>query len=315
MTTRSWIRSQITPAFAPATEGDDLGAARAFVQLAVDGMRTLRTDDTTGVASWLDAVEAAAVPLQARAVQRAVCAAREADGDALNTALAAVGSLVAQYEGGLADVEAQIETGERPVFDEDELFLPPEPAATPDIDRFEEARLLLASLLPRADVGSHRDALERLMAFQPADVAVREPTKPETADVDLEALLPGLADCAARQARLHGKAATVSFATDNARLASDVVDDWHGAVETALLALCETTLESPRERRGRGLSGASHIEMLARGTGEGVELSIRCPGTRLPQLAVDAPHSLDIRRECERVVLVFTARDAARSAA
>ena len=311
--------SRISPAFAPSTDGDDIDAARAFVDLAVDGMRTLRADDTDAVRSWLDCVELAAVPLCARAVLRAVDAARAARGDALNSALATVGALVAQYEGGLADVEAQIESGERPlpgpVLGDADTGL--SRSATPsDADRFEEARLILASLLPRADVGSHRDALERLMAFQPTGsatdaAATAGPVLSGT--VDVEALLPGLADCAARQARLHGKAATVSFASESALLDAASVDEWHGAVETALLALCETTLESPRERRGRGLSGTSHIDMLARGVEGGVELSVRCPGARLPQLAVDAPHTLDVRREDERVTLVFTALGGARS--
>ena len=334
------------PAFAPTATGDDLCAARRFVECAVDGLPGLNTHDREGVEAWLEMVEAHARPLQARAVLRAVSLARMGlDGDDLGARLSAIAALIAQYEGGLVDVESQIEAGvdivldpvdyganrARPATASVEPAPGVEPAREALEDRFEAARAGLAELLPRVDTHGHIDALERLVSLTPEDFGTDVMVAPEAQVdnqaeesqtpvpqppvrglVDIDVLLPGLADHAARMARLHGKSATVSFGAVEARLPAHMAQEWRDAVATALVGLCETTLERPRDRRARGLSGTSHIELSARGVstpagGQGVELRIACPGASRPTFEVDAPHTVSTHSEAGRVVLVFTA--------
>ena len=200
-------------------------------------------------------------------------------------------------------------------------------------DRFEAARAGLADLLPRVGTHGHLDALERLVSLTPEDFGVTNERQggtvstdtlaavvltPERSEdtgghIDVDVLLPGLADHAARMARLYGKSATVSFGAVGAYLPAAMTDEWRAAVATALLAICEATLERPRDRRARGLSGTSHIELSARGVempsgASAVELRIACPGMVHPSLDVEAPHTVSTHAEAGRVVLVFTAQ-------
>ena len=303
------------PAFAPSKGGDDIAAARVFIDTAVSGMRELRTDDTVAVHEWLDAVERNARDLQARAIARAVIEARGDVGtDRIQDSIGSVGSLIGQYEQGLVDVEVQIEAGERIV--EEEPLPTRKVAIEEDLEaRFNEARRLLENLLPDVDTGGHDEALGKLVAFRPdmmteADEPAPVP-EPATSErlLSIEALMPGLVDHAVKTARSAGKPVTASYAARDAALPSSLVGEWREAVEMALEALVASTLERPEARRARGETTAAHISMQAQGRTDGaLELRIECPGEHVPPFEVDRPHSILTHVSDGRVCVVFTAR-------
>ena len=331
-------RARTIPAFAPAAGGDDLEAARRFVEGAVDRMRTLRADDTPAVHSWLDDVGVGARGLQARAIARAAENARKLESPrALGSALHTVATLIAQYEQGLVDVEAQLETIARAPLPVLGTVNAVPQVAVPQVagfgdrtarDKFDVARETLMGLLPTVDAGGHEAALLTLveMEFGPGAEAEAEVADDVVADdvvaeiplavesdlpaFDVEPLLPGLVDHAHRTAARAGKKLTASYAARDARLVPGLAPLWQAAVETAVNALVETTLETPDARQARGETAAAHMAFTVEGSDEGLTLLIRCPGHRLPRFAVDAPHSLDMRVEDGVVMLRFLARAA-----
>ena len=317
-------RSRPIPAFAPAREGDDLEAARSFVDAVVDAMRVLRTDDADAVHAWLNAVERGAKPLEARAIARAAQTARADVGTPrIADTITSVGALIGQYEMGLVDVEVQIEAGDRVIHDDPYADIRPAPRApTPAPDgveaRFEEARRLLADLLPEVDAEPHRDALEALVNFRPDACAEAGPeieSEVEPVQVlagptlDVEAFLPGLVDHAVGAARRAGKTLTASYASREARLPTHMAAEWKAAAEAAIGAVVATSVQSPERRRASGLTGAAHLSIRAEGTADGaLVLRLGCPGMRVPNFAVDAPHSIDARAHDGDVWVEFTTR-------
>ena len=296
-------------------------AARRFIDEAVDAMRTLRTDDREAVFAWLNMVERGAKPLEARAIARAAQTARlDVGTPRIADTITSVGALIGQYEMGLVDVEVQIEAGERIVHDDpfDTAPLPvpaPAPVSEAIEDRFDEARRLLADLLPEVDAEPHRDALEKLVSFRPgAEVAkVSEPVTdvvPEpTATVDVEAFLPGLVDHAVGTARGFGKLLTASYASREARVPTHMAAEWTAAAQAAIGAMIATSLDSPERRRARGQTGAAHLAIRAEGTADGaLVLRLGCPGSRVPNFSVDAPHTIEARARDGEVWVEFTAR-------
>ena len=288
-------------------------------------MRTLRADDTPAVHGWLQDVGARARLLQARAIARAAENARKLESPrALGSALHTVATLIAQYEQGLVDVEAQLETIARaPLPVVGTVNAVPRAAEAEDArarDKFEVARETLMGLLPTVHAEGHEAALLKLveLEFGPEAEAenetVDEPeavaVAPSFAAFDVEPLLPGLVDHAHRTAARAGKKLTASYAARNARLVPELAHDWQVAVETAVNALVDTTLEPPAARQKRGETAAAHMAFTVEGADEGLSLLICCPGHRLPRFAVDAPHSLDMRVEDGVVMLRFLARAA-----
>lgn len=322
------------PAFAPAGRGDDVEAARRFIERTVAAMRTLDAGDRTAVLRWLDAVETGARALNARAIARVAGEAhRIADEQDRVQAIHTLGALVAQYEQGLVDVEVQIERDARGHSPDMHLARqrPAEPTS-PDLfygeadpdharDRWEEARQTLQALLPSNDSTSHAQALTKLVAFDPrnggkdtdtgADVVPIGPRTGVSAAFDVEPLLPGLMDHAHRLAAAQGKRLTASYAARDARLSPALADVWQGAMETLIQSLVDVTLELPETRKARGESAAAHMALTVEGrttqaSEEVLEVLVRCPGAIAPNVQVDAPHTLDIRLEEGWVNAVFT---------
>jgi hypothetical protein len=323
--------SRPIPAFAPSREGDDLAFAREFVDQSVAGMRELPVHDHSAIHAWLDYVESSARSLQARAIARSVVEARaDVGSDRVYDSIGSVGSLIAQYEQGLVDVEAQLEAGERLSPSENIVA-----SALSREERFEDARRTLEGLLPNVDHQAQSEALKKLMAFVPPaadiddvndldetdfaslDLVSPTPTKPDLHKLvdrpafDVEALLPGLVDHAHRLARLQGKSLTASYAARDALLNPALAHDWQEAVELAIGALIDTTLEDAQTRRAEGLTAAAHMALTAEGQGDEVELRITCPGHDVPRFDVEAPHTLDAGHEDGTVWVRFIARESA----
>jgi len=336
------------PAFAPASDGDDLLAARAFIEDAVLRMRALRSDDSEAVHGWLDDVSEGARGLQARAIARAAENTRSLESPrAVAAGLHTVATLIAQYEQGLVDVEAQMETLAReplpaPVMPEHVLAEPPTRPLEHDRDKFDVAREVLMGLVPRTDTAGHEGALQTLIEMEFCTGAVDVPNMPEDDGIselsaesvdepvtvetqqpepeavrrmepdlpafDVEPLLPGLVDHAHRVAMRAGKKLTASYAARDARLSPALAEDWQVAVETAICALVDTTLETPAERQARGETAAAHMAFTVEGSDDGLTLMLRCPGRRLPRFDVEAPHDLDMRIEDGVVIVRFLAR-------
>jgi len=318
------------PAFAPSSEGDNLQFAREFVDQSVAGMRELPVNDHAAIHAWLDYVENSARSLQARAIVRSVVEARGDVGtDRVYDSIGSLGSLIAQYEQGLVDVEAQLEAGERLVAPEvDMLYLRSRE------ERFEEARKTLEGLLPNVDADAQAEALQKLMAFAPETRPAFEPNVTIAIDdfdavdlvgvdaekeefqrlmerpaFDVEALLPSLVDHAHRRARMQGKTLTASYAARDARLVPALAQDWQEAVELAIDALIETTLEDAKTRRDQGLTAAAHMALTAEGQGDNVELRITCPGQNVPRFEVEAPHMIEAGSADGTVWVRFVARN------
>ena len=247
--------------------GDDLIEARDFVTWTMEAMDILLSDARLNVElaqSKLRDVKLDANSLHAKGIARAAQSVLDCYGSScsqpkIDGRLMALYKLVIQYSEGLDEIA--------PVVTEEILASQQE---TLDA-RYETARETLIPLLKFA--GDTAPALQRLAGLQ-VDVQA----KPAEAQVSFESLMPDVTNSALRMARTQGKSVSVSYAADGLSVANSQVDAVRGQLEDIVTRLVNTRIASPARRASEGLPRGGHIDISAKTTPKGLDISVECDG-------------------------------------
>lgn len=263
--------------------GDNLTDARAFVTSTVTSMDILLSDarlNSSLTQSTLKEIQAAAKSLHARGIYRAAqsvlnCYSSTCSQPKIDGRLMALYKLVAQYGEGLDEI-APIVTEETLASRQDELDA-----------RYAAACEALIPLIKFS--GETAPALQRL-----AGLNVDLPTKTAEPQVSFESLMPDVTNSALRAARTQGKSVSVSYAADGLAVADSQVEAVRGQLEDIVTQLVRTRIASPNTRAAKGLSRGGHIDISAKETSKGLDISVECDGetvTLFPK--VDTPTPID----------------------
>jgi len=135
--------------------------------------------------------------------------------------------------------------------------------------------------------GNTAPALQRL-----AGVKVETAAKPSTPQVSFESLMPDVTNSALLAARTQGKSVSVSYAADGLTVADSQVEAVRGQLEDIVTRLVRTHIASPNARLAKGLSRGGHIDISAKDTATGLDISVECDGeivTLFPKTNETAP--------------------------
>ena len=251
--------------------GDNLTDARTFVAFAMGAMDILLSDARLNAGltqSTLKEIQAGAKPLQARGIYRAAqsvldCYASTCSQPKIDGRLMALYKLVAQYGEGLDEIAPVIteEDQQQSLASEQERL----------DARYAAAREALIPLIKFA--GDTAPALQRL-----AGVNVDLPNKITEPQVSFESLMPDVTNSALRAARSQGKSVSVSYAADGLAVADSQVEAVRGQLEDIVTQLVRTRIASPSTRAAKGLSRGGHIDISAKETPKGLDISVECDG-------------------------------------
>ena len=250
--------------------GDDLQAARAFVDLCMAHMDALISGDLSNedARHLLREIDDHAKPLHARAICRVARQARNdfhfKDGSPKTHGnLLALNKLILQYEAGLVEVENEIQVpavkSEKPLEEQLEVA-------------FNKAAKTLQSALGYARPGKERAVLTQLIRFNVADRAIPGER------VSLETIMPALTDRILREARQQGKSVSLSLAGEGAQLSPAMLDLLEPALSKVGCDLVCQTIDAPEIRRQKGQSRSAHIAMTAQSDEQGLHILICVDG-------------------------------------
>ena len=266
--------------------GDDLIEARDFVNTTIESMDILLSDARLNVdltQSTLKDIRLDARTLNAKGIARAAqsvldcydsgCSQPKIDGR-----LMALYKLVAQYAEGLDEIAP---------------ILPEETVASQQDDLETQYAAARETLIPLIQFsGDMAPALQRL-----AGLAVALPVKAAEPQISFESLMPDITNSALRTARAQGKSVSVSYAADNLAVANSQVEAVRAQLEDIVTQLVRTRIASPNTRLAKGLSRAGHIDISAKETTKGLDISVECDGetvTLFPKMQpMDIPQTGD----------------------
>lgn len=245
--------------------GDDLIEARHFATSTMAAMDILLSDARLNAGlshSTLANIQEQAVKLQARGIYRAAqsaldCYASACSQPKIDGRLMTLYKLVTQYTQGLDEIA--------PIISENTLAEQNKSLETIHA----QARETLMPLLKFA--GDSSFALKRL-AELPMDTSAKTPPS----NVSFESLMPDVTNSALRTARSQGKSVSISYAADGLAIADSQVETVRGQLEDIVTHLVRTRIASPNARLTKGLSRAGHIDISAKETAKGLDISVMC---------------------------------------
>ena len=247
--------------------GDDLVEARDFVTWTMKAMDVLLSDARLNVdlaKSTLTDVKRDAKTLHARGISRAAqsvleCYETSGSQPKIDGRLMSLYKLVIQYSEGLDEiapvVTAQSLASEQEILDA----------------QYEAARQTLTPLIKFS--GGAAPALQRLAGLTP-DL----PAKKAEPQISFESLMPDVTNSALRAARTQGKSISVSYAADGLSVANSQVESVRGQLEDIVMRLVKTRIASPDKRAAKGLPRGGHIDISAKNTPSGLDISVQCDG-------------------------------------
>lgn len=247
--------------------GDDLVEARDFVTWTMKAMDLLLSDARLNVQlakSTLTDVKRDAKTLHARGISRAAqsvleCYETGGSQPKIDGRLMSLYKLVIQYSEGLDEiapvVTAQSLASEQEILDA----------------QYEAARQTLIPLIKFS--GDVAPALQRL-----AGLTLDLPAKKAEPQISFESLMPDVTNSALRAARTQGKSISVSYAADGLSVANSQVESVRGQLEDIVMRLVKTRIASPNKRAAKGLPRGGHIDISAKNTPSGLDISVQCDG-------------------------------------
>ena len=247
--------------------GDDLVEARDFVTWTMKAMDVLLSDARLNVElakSTLTDVKRDAKTLHARGISRAAqsvleCYETGGSQPKIDGRLMSLYKLVIQYSEGLDEiapvVTAQSLASEQEILDA----------------QYEAARQTLIPLIKFS--GDVAPALQRL-----AGLTLDLPAKKAEPQISFESLMPDVTNSALRAARTQGKSISVSYAADGLSVANSQVESVRGQLEDIVMRLVKTRIASPNKRAAKGLPRGGHIDISAKNTPSGLDISVQCDG-------------------------------------
>jgi len=247
--------------------GDDLIEARDFVNYTIASMDILLSDARLNI-DWskttLKQIQLDAKTLSAKGIARAAqsvldCYDSKCSQPKIDGRLMALYKLVTQYAEGLNEIA--------PVMTEADITAQQQTLE----ERYAAARETLTPLLRFA--GDMTPALQRLAGLQ-----VDIPAQPSEPQFSFESLMPDVTNSALRTARTQGKSVSVSYAADGLTVASSQVDAVRGQLEDIVTRLVNTHIASPNRRAAEGLPRGGHIDISAKNTANGLDISVQCDG-------------------------------------
>jgi len=261
--------------------GDDLIEARDFVNSTIESMDILLSDARFNVElaqATLRDIRLDARTLSAKGIARAAqsvldCYESGYSQPKIDGRLMALYKLVAQYAQGLDELT--------PVASEELVSSQQDNLET----QYAKARETLIPLIKFS--GNTAPALQRL-----AGVKVETAAKPSTPQVSFESLMPDVTNSALLAARTQGKSVSVSYAADGLTVADSQVEAVRGQLEDIVTRLVRTHIASPNARLAKGLSRGGHIDISAKDTATGLDISVECDGeivTLFPKTNETAP--------------------------
>jgi len=90
--------------------------------------------------------------------------------------------------------------------------------------------------------------------------------------------MPDVTNSALRAARTQGKSISVSYAADGLSVANSQVESVRGQLEDIVMRLVKTRIASPNKRAAKGLPRGGHIDISAKNTPSGLDISVQCDG-------------------------------------
>ena len=255
--------------------GDDLIEARDFVNSTIESMDILLSDARLNVElaqTTLRDIRLDARTLSARGIARAAqsvldCYKSGCSQPKIDGRLMALYKLVAQYAQGLDEIA--------PILSEESLAAQQDALKT----QYAKARETLIPLIKFS--GDTAPALQRLAGIN-MDIA----PKPAQPQISFESLMPDVTNSALRAARTQGKSVSLSYAADGLSVAESQVEAVRGQLEDIVTRLVRTHIAAPNTRLAKGLSRGGHIDISAKETSQGLDISVECDGeiiTLLPK--------------------------------
>lgn len=250
--------------------GDDLIEARDFVNSTMVSMDILLSDARLNVELsqlTLREIRLDARTLSAKGIARAAqsvleCYNSSCSQPKIDGRLMALYKLVAQYAEGLDEIA--------PVIEQESL------AAQQDTLETQHAKAC-ETLIPLIKFsGDTAPALQRL-----AGVSVDTSSKTSEPKVSFESLMPDVTNSALRAARSEGKSVSVSYAADGLAIVDSHVEAVRGQLEDIVTRLVRTHIASPDTRMSKGLSRSGHIDISAKETAKGLDISVECDGEKV----------------------------------
>jgi len=247
--------------------GDDLIDARDFVNSTISAMDILLSDTRLNAdlaQSTLKDIRLDARTLSTKGIARAAHSVLDAykigfSQPKIDGRLMALYKLVIQYAEGLDEIA--------PVISETTHVSAQESLEA----QYETARETLIPLLKFS--GETEPALQRL-----AGLNVSLPLKTSQPQVSFESLMPDVTNTALRAARSQGKSVSVSYAADDLAVADSQVEAVRGQLQDIVTNLVRTRIASPNTRIAKGLSRGGHIDISAKNTSKGLDISVECDG-------------------------------------
>jgi len=241
--------------------GDDLIDARDFVNSTISAMDILLSNTRLNV----DLAQSALKDIRlakgiARAAQSVLDGYKSGFSQPkIDGRLMALYKLVIQYAEGLNEIA--------PVVSKEELATAQESLET----QHATARKTLIPLIKFS--GDSAPALERLTGL-----TVTQPIKTAEPQVSFESLMPDVTNSALRAARTQGKSVSVSYAADELSVADSQVEAVRGQLQDIVTRLVRTKIATPNTRIAKGLPRGGHIDISAKETSKGLDISIECAG-------------------------------------
>ena len=273
--------------------GDDIKAARAFIDLCSAHMETVISADCKNAEAiaLLEAIDQGAQSMHARAISRV---ARQVNEELTyqsvplrsHGGLLALNKLIKQYESGLVEVESAIEPAKtEPVAVKAVTPRQQDPDAT-----FRVAAETLRSTLSLARPGPERTTLESLIKFDPS-VTARTNEK-----LSLDTVMPGVTDKILREARQQGKSVSLSMAGEGIDLSPRMLRRLEKALTKIGCDLVRQSIEAPDRRRQKGRSQSAHMAMTAQIDGNRLHILIHVDGLAPSRSILNAAELADLQR-------------------
>lgn len=260
--------------------GDDLEHAHIFVTSALSDMDLLLSDlrlDRERALKTVTSVQNGAKTMKARGISRAATAVIRSYRDhhqqpKIDGRLMALYKLVVQYNDGLNEIAPLVQV---PKLSE-ELGDASNSQATDHKLAYAQAKTTLSELLPLAQ--NESQALQRLMDL---DLSINPnlDSEPQRAtQVSFESLMPDITDAALRSARGQGKSVSISYAADNLLIENSQVNQVRGELDRIVERLVKGKIGTPQQRQNAGLSRSGHIDVSAKQSLKGLNISVLCEG-------------------------------------
>lgn len=243
--------------------GDDLIKARDFVDAAQAGLASLNANDLS--ASSIRSIRDGASEMQARGIARSADSVLDGIANAhsqesMHGHIFSLTRLLSQYSDGLEEIApVQAEVVKIHV----------------DTER-PSAKDTLLPLIKFAPAPEQRTALQFLAAFGSNSAATSH-----SADIDcvsLETIMPAVTDQILSEARLAGKAVSVSYAVDDISVTETLSADVRVFLTELGTRLVKDALGSPKSREAVGLPASGLVNITVQKDDGRLTLQLECSG-------------------------------------